>query len=175
LPKSRYTSSVASDNDIRLAGRAIAMSRQYPDRPYVGVGAVVLNGGRVLLARRGNPPRAGDWSLPGGAQMVGETVFEAARREVREETGLDIEVLGVVDVVDSIQRDEAGAVRYHYTLVDVVAQSEGTAAKAGDDAAAVGWFSLDELAGLKLWSETERIIRLGHEMWSILGGSPTRK
>lgn len=151
------------------------MSREYPDRPFVGVGAVVLNGDRVLLARRGNPPKAGDWSLPGGAQMVGETVFEAACREVREETGLDIEVLGVVDVVDSIHRDPDGRIRYHYTLVDVVAQSDGDAATAGDDAAAVGWFSLGDLAGLKLWSETERIIRLGHEMWTILRNPPTRK
>ena len=151
------------------------MSRQYPDRPFVGVGAVVLNRGRVLLARRGNPPRAGDWSLPGGAQTVGETVFEAARREVREETGLDVEVLGVVDVVDSITRDADGRVRFHYTLVDVVAEADGDAAIAGDDAAAVGWFSLDELAGLNLWSETERIIRLGHEMWTILRDAPVRK
>lgn len=151
------------------------MSREYPDRPFVGVGAVVLNGGRVLLARRGNPPKAGDWSLPGGAQMVGETVFEAACREVREETSLAIEVLGVVDVIDSIHRDPDGRIRYHYTLVDVVAQSDGDAAIAGDDAAAVGWFSLDDLAGLKLWSETERIIRLGHEMWTILRNPPARK
>jgi ADP-ribose pyrophosphatase YjhB (NUDIX family) len=151
------------------------MSREYPDRPFVGVGAVVLNGGRVLLARRGNPPRAGDWSLPGGAQMTGETVFDAACREVREETGLTIEVLGVVDVIDSITRDPDGRVRYHYTLIDVVAQSDGDAAIAGDDAAAVGWFTLDELADLKLWSETERVIRLGHEMWAALQDAPTRK
>lgn len=151
------------------------MSRQYPDRPFVGVGAVVIHEGQVLLARRGNPPRAGDWSLPGGAQMVGETVFDAARREIHEETGLDIEVLGVIDVVDSIQRDDDGRVRYHYTLIDVIAQSADDAAVAQDDAAAVGWFSLDDLAGLGLWSETERIIRLGHEMWTILQASPDRK
>jgi len=150
------------------------MSRQYPDRPFVGVGVVVIHRGRVLLARRGNPPRVGDWSLPGGAQMVGETVFEAARREVREETGLDVEVMGVVDVVDSIQRDADGRVRYHYTLIDVFAEADGDGAAAGDDATAVGWFSLDELAGLALWSETERIIRLGHEMWTALRAAADR-
>lgn len=146
------------------------MSREYPERPFVGVGAVVINDGRVLLARRGNPPRAGDWSLPGGAQALGETVAEAACREVREEAGIGIEVLGVVDVVDSIQRDDDGRVRYHYTLIDVVAETADEAIHAGDDAAAVGWFSLDDLSGLGLWSETDRIIRLGHEMWTILRG-----
>ncbi|MDX9861044.1 MAG: NUDIX hydrolase [Rhodospirillales bacterium] len=151
------------------------MSRLYPDRPFVGVGAVVLNGERVLLARRGNPPRAGDWSLPGGAQMTGETVFEAACREVREETGLDVEVLGVVDVVDSITRDDDGRVRYHYTLIDVVAEAKSHTATAGDDAAAVGWFSLDELGRMNLWSETERIIRLGYEMRAVLRDSSNRK
>lgn len=151
------------------------MSRQYPDRPFVGVGAVVIHEGRILLARRGKPPRAGDWSLPGGAQVVGETVFDAARREIREETGLEIEVLGVVDVVDSIQRDDDGRVRYHYTLIDVVAEAAGDGAEAGDDAAAIGWFTLEQLSGLGLWSETERIIRLGHEMWTILRASPDRK
>lgn len=149
------------------------MNREYPERPWVGVGVVVLRDGRVLLARRGNPPRVGDWSLPGGAQHVGETVFDAARREVEEETGLTIDVLGVVDVVDSIQRDPAGRIHYHYTLIDVFAEAAEGVAEARDDAAAVGWFTLDELEGLGMWSETERIIRLAHEMWSVLRASPT--
>lgn len=144
------------------------MSREYPERPIVGVGAVVLRDGRVLLAKRGKAPRAGSWSLPGGAQKVGETVFDAARREVAEETGLAIEVLGIVDVVDSIQRDGGGGIQYHYTLIDVFAEAADGVAEADDDAAAVGWFTLDELDALGLWSETERIIRLAHEMWTVL-------
>ena len=148
------------------------MSREYPERPIVGVGAVVLRDGKVLLARRGKPPRAGDWSLPGGAQKLGETVFEAARREVEEETGLAIEVLGIVDVVDSIQPDAAGRIHYHYTLVDVFAEAADGVAEANDDAAEVGWFTLDELGSLGLWSETERIIRLAHEMWTVLRTAP---
>jgi ADP-ribose pyrophosphatase YjhB (NUDIX family) len=146
-----------------------AMSREYPERPIVGVGAVVLRAGEVLLIRRGKPPREGLWSLPGGAQEVGETVFEAARREVREETGVDVEVLGIVDVVDSIDRDRAGGVRQHYTLVDVFAAWREGEPKAGFDAAEAAWIPLDRLRALGLWSETERIIRLGVEMWEALG------
>lgn len=144
------------------------MDREYPTRPFVGVGAAVIRDGRVLLVKRGKPPKAGSWSLPGGAQKVGETVHEAARREVREETGLDVEVLGLVDVVDSITRDETGRVHYHYTLVDVVAEAGPGTAQAGGDAAGIGWFGLDELGSLDLWSETERIIRLAHEAWTVL-------
>ena len=131
-----------------------------------------MRDGRVLLARRGKEPRKGSWSLPGGAQKLGETVFEAARREIREETGLEIEVLGIVDVVDSIQRDDTGAIHYHYTLVDVLAEpTNGDAAAANDDAAEVAWFLPEDLEPLGLWTETTRIICLGHEMWTILKAS----
>lgn len=142
------------------------MPRLYPDRPVAGVGAVVRRDGQVLLVRRANPPRQGEWSLPGGAQEIGETVFEAARREVQEETGITIEVLGLVDVVDSIQRDEDGQVRYHYTLVDVFARAAAGDASAAGDAAEAAWFDPGRLP--PLWPETERVIRLAFEMWSTL-------
>jgi len=145
------------------------MSREYPDRPLVGVGVVVLAARRVLLVRRGKPPRQGQWSLPGGAQKLGETVFEAAAREVREETGLDVEVLGLADVVDSIRHDDANRVRYHYTLVDVFAVARAGTLKAGGDAADAAWFEIADVAGLGLWSETERIIALACEMYDALG------
>ena len=144
------------------------MPRLYPDRPVVGIGAVVWGEGQVLLVRRADPPRRGQWSLPGGAQEIGETVFEAARREVWEETGITIEILGLVDVVDSIHRDEDGQVRYHYTLVDVFAHAAGGDAAAAGDAAEAAWFELDNLP--PLWPETERVIRLAHEMWSAMTG-----
>jgi len=134
-------------------------SRQRPDRPIVGVGVVVWRGDRFLLVQRGKEPNKGQWSIPGGAQKLGETVFAAAAREVREETGLDVAVLSLVDVVDGIMTDDDGGVTYHYTLVDVVAESNSGVPLADDDAAAVGWFTLDELPALALWSETERIIR----------------
>lgn len=137
------------------------MSREYPDRPHVGVGVVICRDGMVLLIRRGKPPRLGQWSLPGGGQMLGETVEAAARREVLEETGLELARIELLTVVDLIERDEAGSVRYHYTLVDLVAEAAAGDATPGDDAAATAWFRPEELPALGLWSETLRIIRLG--------------
>lgn len=153
------------------------MTREFPDRPIAGVGAVVLGAKGVLLVKRAKPPRQGQWSLPGGAQKLGETVFEAARRETLEETGLEIEVLGLIDVVDSIASDNGrGEIRYHYTLIDVlaVAAGDGTGATpspgpvAGSDAEDVAWFPLEQIPGLKLWPETERIINLAVEMKAAL-------
>ncbi len=132
--------------------------RDYPPRPIVGVGVIVWRGNRILLIRRGKSPNRGQWSLPGGAQELGETVFATAQREVREETALDIRILGLVDVVDGIHRDPDGRVKYHYTLVDIAAEAQAGTAVAGDDAAAVAWFTLDEVGSLGLWEETERVI-----------------
>jgi 8-oxo-dGTP diphosphatase len=136
--------------------------REYPLRPVVGVGTVVWHGDRVLLVRRGRPPRQGHWSLPGGAQELGETVAEAARREVLEETGLEVEVGEVLATVDLIER-AGDRVRYHYTLIDFSAEALGPALRAGGDAADARWFTLAEVEQLGLWSETVRIIRLAHE------------
>jgi ADP-ribose pyrophosphatase YjhB (NUDIX family) len=126
----------------------------------VGVGAVVWRNDRMLLIRRGTPPNQDAWSLPGGKQEVGETVAAAAAREVWEETGVRITVADVVAVVDLIQRDDQDQIQYHYTLVDVLAHWQSGDARAATDADAVAWASLDELAQYKLWSETERVIRL---------------
>lgn len=131
----------------------------YPARPVVGVGAVIWRGGEVLLIRRGKPPMLGEWSLPGGSQMLGETVFDCARREVLEETGVTAEILGLVDVVDAIRRDAAGAVQYHYTLVDVAGRWIAGEPRAGDDAMEAAFLPLSALPGLGLWQETERVIR----------------
>jgi 8-oxo-dGTP diphosphatase len=133
--------------------------REYPPRPLIGVGVVVWHGERLLLIRRGKPPRVGHWSLPGGAQKLGETVAEAARREVKEETGLAVEVGEVLAVVDLIERD-GERVRYHYTLIDFSAEADGTELHPGSDAADARWFTLDQIEGLGLWSETVRIIEL---------------
>lgn len=139
------------------------MTTTSPERPLIGVAGVVWRADQVLLIRRGKAPRANEWSLPGGRQELGETVAEAARREVWEETGLEVEVGELVAVVDLIERDAAGQVLFHYTLIDLLAEWRGGEARPGDDAADVAWVTLDELPRYTLWSETERIIRLAAE------------
>jgi ADP-ribose pyrophosphatase YjhB (NUDIX family) len=136
------------------------MSREYPDHPRVGVGVIVWRDGRVLLVRRTRPPQAGEWSLPGGGQELGETLFETARREVAEETGLEVAPTGVLTAVDSIHRDEAGRVRFHYTLIDVLADWQSGEAAPRDDVSAVVWATPEEAERLVAWSETRRVIRL---------------
>jgi 8-oxo-dGTP diphosphatase len=145
------------------------MIRMYPKQPVVGVGVVVCRNDTVLLVRRGKAPGKGNWSLPGGAQELGETVFEAARREVQEETSVSVDVLGLVDVVDSIHADQAGRVQYHYTLVDVLAEWRSGEARPLDDAAAVAWVERSRLDEHDLWSETVRVIELAWEMRQALG------
>lgn len=135
-------------------------TRPPPTRPVVGIGVVIWRGSRVLLIRRAHPPRAGEWSLPGGHQELGETVFEAAVREAREETALHIVPQGIITVVDSIARDDGGAIRHHFTLVEILADGPEGEAVAGDDAAAVRWTDLAEIDDLVAWSETRRVIRL---------------
>ncbi len=125
--------------------------------PIVGVGVVVIEAGRVLLVRRKFPPRAGEWSLPGGKQIAGETVREAALREFMEETGLEAELLGLVDVVDAAFPGEDGRMR-HYTLIDFAARAAGGTLRAGSDAAEAAWHALDALSALGLWAETRRVI-----------------
>lgn len=138
------------------------MSREFPLRPVVGVGAVVFREDRVLLIKRGNPPRAGQWSLPGGGQEIGETVEEAIRREVLEEAGTALTRVELLDVVDAITRDEDGKIRWHYTLVDFLAEAVDDPVP-GSDAVAAAWLSRDEIGELGLWSETLRIIDLAIE------------
>ena len=134
--------------------------RAYPDRPYVGVGVVIFRGDQVLLAQRGKPPRKSTWSIPGGAQEIDETVREAGLREVREETGLEVEILGLIDVVDSINRDPDGRVQFHYTLVDFFAEWRSGEAIAGDDCPAVCWANLDDLDSYDIRAVTLEIIHL---------------
>ncbi len=134
------------------------MDRSYPNRPFVGVGAVIWRNENILLTRRGKAPRADEWSLPGGAQEIGETVRDACLREVKEETGLTVEIERLLDVVDGIFKDARGQVQHHYTLVDFKAHWISGSAVPGDDVAEVRWVPLSELDAYDLWDETRRII-----------------
>jgi len=149
--------------------------RAYPDRPFVGVGTVIFRDDEVLLGQRGKLPRRDTWSIPGGAQEVGETFVEAAIREVREETGLEIEVLGLVDVVDSINRDDQGQVKYHYTLVDVVAEWRSGEAVAQDDLAAVKWVKIVDIDQYDLRAATRDVILMAQEKRNATVGGWPRK
>ncbi len=143
--------------------------REYPRHPLVGIGAIVLGKGtKILMIKRGKPPRINTWSLPGGAQKLGETIYEAAVREVREETGIQVKIIGLIDVVDFIHRDQDGSVQYHYTLVDFLARPIGGALAASGDAIDANWFEINAVYGMELWSETKRIIKLAVEMAEII-------
>lgn len=132
--------------------------REYPDRPWVGIGCIVFKGEDVLLVRRGKPPRLGQWSLPGGAQHVGERAEEAARRELREEAGIEVGTLALAIVVDAISRDGDGRALYHYTIIDFAAEWVSGEAIAADDVSAVAWARPSELPGYDLTPETHRAI-----------------
>ena len=137
---------------------AAASGREYPPRPIVGVGGVVFVGGRVLLIKRRFEPLAGRWSLPGGALEVGETLAEGLAREMKEETGLDVEVGPVVDVFDRITRDEQGRARFHYVLVDYLCSVRAGTPAAGSDVAEVALVETGDLARYDLTSKTVEVI-----------------
>jgi 8-oxo-dGTP diphosphatase len=139
--------------------------RQYPKRPIIGLGAAVIGPQGVVLIKRGKPPRMGAWSLPGGAQDLGETVNEGIIREVKEETGLGVKVLEIVDVVDSIHHDPDGRIQYHYTLIDACVVVTGGSLKAGSDAIDAQWFSITKIGSLNLWSQTNRIIKAANGIY----------
>ncbi len=132
--------------------------REYPDRPWVGIGVIAFKGDRVLLAQRGKPPRIGMWSLPGGAQHIGERAEEAARRELREETGIEVGPLTLAAVVDAVTHDDHGRVRFHYTIVDYCGHWVAGELQPGDDVANCAWAAPDELAAYDLTPEVHRVI-----------------
>ena len=150
------------------------MRREYPEAPIVGVGAVVIDGTKVLLVRRGNEPLKGEWSLPGGAVELGETLQQGVVREVLEETGLVVVPAGIVDVLDRITQEEvvqdgaSGRVRYHYVLIDFVCRVTGGPLREGSDADEVRWVAREELAEYRLAPVTVRVIE---KAFSLESGS----
>jgi 8-oxo-dGTP diphosphatase len=133
--------------------------REYPDRPIVGVGAVIVDHGRVLLVKRGSPPLMGEWSLPGGVVELGETLRAAAEREAREETGLIVKAGEVLEVLDRIIPGKDGAPQYHYVLIDFLCVVKGGDLRAGGDAADVRWAEESELGKFKLERLAVEVIR----------------
>ena len=132
--------------------------RRYPSRPMVGVGAIILERDRVLMAQRGKQPLKGWWSLPGGLLELGEALADGLRREVREETGLEVRPLGVLEVFERIMRDAAGAPEYHYVLVDYLCRVTGGELRAGDDVCAVEWTRRRDLPPLQITEGTLAVI-----------------
>ncbi len=148
------------------------MSREYPARPIVGIGVAVLRPGagavpEVLLVRRGKAPNIGSWALPGGAQDLGETAAEGARREIMEECGLLLGEVHLAANVDSIHRDPDGRVRYHYTIIDFAALWQGDVAVAADDVSEVAWVAVDALEAYQLWSEAIRVIGIARGLLGV--------
>jgi 8-oxo-dGTP diphosphatase len=133
-------------------------SRRYPKHPLIGVGAIVLRRDRVLLVQRGKEPLKGSWSLPGGLLETGESLAEGIRREVREETGLEVRPLAAFEIFERIMRDPSGAPEYHYVLIDFTCRVTGGKLAAGDDACAVEWVRRRDLPGLEITEGTAAVI-----------------
>ncbi len=142
-------------------------AREFPDAPRVAVGAVVLDGERVLLARRGRPPGQGKWSIPGGLVHLGERIEEALVREIEEESGLRVRLLGLCGVIDRVVREQ-DTVRYHYVIIDYVAESVGGRLQAGSDAAEVRWVNMDDLGQ---YDTTDGLADMIQRARALQGGS----
>jgi len=134
------------------------MKRKYPERPIVGVGGIIFRADRVLLIKRGKEPNIGQWSIPGGAVHLGETLEQAAIRELREETHLEVEVLGLVKVLERIFHDAEGRVAYHYVLVDFLCRSRDGEPRPGSDAQAARFVPLKDLAEYQIAPVTLEVI-----------------
>ena len=141
----------------------VTSDREYPGRPVVGVGGVVIANGRALLVRRGGPPLEGDWSIPGGVLEIGETLVEAVRRELAEETGIEVRVLDLIEVFERISLDADGRAKYHYVVLDYLCEAMGGNARAGSDVTAVAWATDSELAQYSLAPAAMRVIEKAFE------------
>lgn len=137
--------------------------REYPKQPLIGVGAIIIEGDKVVLIKRGHAPLIGEWSIPGGVLEVGETMREGVIREAREETSLQVEPMDLLGVYDRVLRDDRGQVLYHYVLIDFLCRIKGGSLQAAGDADEARWFTRKELVALPLPPDTAEVVRLGFE------------
>ncbi len=133
--------------------------KEYPDLPRIGVGAVVIKDDKVLLVKRGIPPSKGLWAIPGGNMKLGETLKETAEREILEETGISIEAGDPIYAFDFMERDDEGSIRYHYVVVDLLAEYKEGEPHGADDALEARWLSWDELLSLPVSKNTLALLR----------------
>lgn len=120
------------------------MRREYPSQPIVGIGAIIVQNGKILLAKRGSEPGKGKWSVPGGLVELGEKVEEAVVREVKEETSLDVEVVRLIDVVNNIVQDSNGKLRFHFVILDYLTKLKGGVLQSSSDVLDTKWVRLEE-------------------------------
>lgn len=139
------------------------MKREYPASPLVGVGAIIIEEGRVVLVKRGHPPLQGEWSIPGGVLEVGEMLRDAAVREAREETGLTVETQDLLGVFDRVLQDASGQTMYHYVLIDFLCRRVSGELKGASDAEEARWFTREQAAEVPLAKDTAEVVRLGFE------------
>ena len=137
------------------------MAREYPAHPVVGVGAVVVRDGKALIVKRAHEPRKGEWSLPGGLLELGESLPDAVRREIKEETGLDIEVGPMIETFDRVHRDDQGKIRYHFVIVDFVCWAKSGEAVPGSDADGVAWVAVEEIDQYQVNAHASAVILKG--------------
>ncbi len=146
------------------------MKRDYPEQPLIGVGAVIVSGGRALLVCRDSEPLLGEWSVPGGLLELGEKLRDGVRREALEETGLEVEAGEVLDVFDSIFTDPLGRTQFHYVLIDYLCRPLSGEARAASDVSDVRWVGLEALAAMGLRETIEQVVRKGIARAAKTGG-----
>jgi 8-oxo-dGTP diphosphatase len=148
------------------------MKRLYPDQPVVGIGAVIIKEGNIALIKRSNEPSKGKWTIPGGLVELGENLEAAVIRETKEETCLDSENPRLIDVVDNVDLDEQGKIRYHYVIIDYLVHVTSGNIQAASDAAELVWVPLDEVEKLNLTASFRLFFRNNREKLSRLSSYP---
>ena len=142
----------------------MTVRREYPERPMVGVGGVVIRDERALLIRRGSAPLEGEWSIPGGMLEIGETILDGVQRELLEETAIEVKVLDLIEVFERLTRDEAGKLKYHFVILDYLCEAVRGEARAGSDVTDVAWARAEELDAYSLTTTATRVIQKAFEM-----------